>query len=99
MEMARDPRDKWGEYGGAPGSIHTSENGHVDLTAAEKRRVNATYGIRTPETDVDDPSGVVVNTGIDVDGEKWEDAEQRARKLALERNRARLNGRGIADGQ
>lgn len=97
--MARDPKDRWGEYSGKPGSIQTAEDGHEVLSAAEKRRINATYGIRNPDATADDPDDVVVDTGIDVDGDKWEDAAQRARKLSVANSRRRLNGRGVSDGQ
>lgn len=98
--MAKDPlgRDKFGEYGGRPGSIHTDSDGHVDLTAAEKRRINATYGIRNADSEWDNATDVPVNVGEDVNGEPWEDAEQRQRAIRVAESRKRLNGRGVADG-
>lgn len=100
--MAKDPmgRDKFGEYGGKPGSIQKAEDGHVDLTAAEKRRINATYGIRNADSAYDNEADVPVNTGVEYDAEStvWEDAEQRTRALRVRESRERLNGRGVADG-
>lgn len=98
--MAKDKlgRDKFGEYGGRDGSIHTASDGHVELTAAEKRRVNATFGIRNADSPYDNEADVPVNSGVDVIGEVWEDAEQRERALRVRDSRRRLNGRGVADG-
>lgn len=92
-----DSRNDWGEYGGKPGSIQKAEDGHEDLTAAEQRRIMATYGIRNSAAAVSDPEAVEVPQGVDVSGESWEDAERRARAVALVRSRERLNGRTTDD--
>lgn len=93
--MARDSRNDWGEYGGKPGSIQKEEDGHVELTPAEEARVMRTYGIRNSAAATTDPAEVEVPTGVDADGEVWEDEERLTRRRMIEESRRRLNGRVI----
>ena len=82
------------EYGGKPGLIQKSEDGHVDLTAREKALLGRVWG-RGGDQPAEE---AIVNSGIDrATGEAWEDAAQRA--VVVERNRrlGRTNGRGPED--
>lgn len=93
-----DSRDKYGEYGGKPGSIHSAEDGHEQLEASEKARILRTYGIRNSAANTDDPRGIEIPSGIDAGtGEKWEDAERRNRALHLQESRRRLSNRTIGE--
>ncbi len=89
--MTAAERDKYGEYGGTPGTIHTAEEGHVTLEPAEGARILRTYGIRNPDT----PAGgqVTVNQGIDpATGEKWTDEPQVVRQKRYQDTQRLLNG-------
>lgn len=96
--MARDSRDNFGEYGGKPGLIQKAEDGHVELTAAEQAQILRTNAFRTNTSITDDPDEIEVAGGVEgTTGETWEDAAHRAKKLAAQDARTRLNGRGVGE--
>jgi hypothetical protein len=47
--------DEAGEYSGGPNIIQKAQDGHVDLTAREKREINAIYRHRMAGIDVSIP--------------------------------------------
>lgn len=95
--MASD-RDLFGEYAGKPGSIQKAEDGHETLTAAEQRRVLATYGKSGLDV-IEDEAQIAAGTERYDSTEKWEDAAHRARYLRKKGFDARLNGRTLGDVQ
>lgn len=86
-----DSRDRFGEYGGKPGLIQTTEDGHVELTVKEKAMLGRIWG---KQGDIG-AGPVEVNSGVDVaTGEKWEDAAQRRLALKQQSTFEKTNGRG-----
>ena len=89
--MAKDPRDKFGEYGGKPGLIQTEADGHVELTVKEQAMVGRIWG-RDGNLPADE---IQINSGIDrATGEPWEDAAHRAQAINRANLFKKLNGRG-----
>lgn len=90
--MAIDPRDKFGEYGGKPGSIQKKADGHVELEVGEKARILRTHAIRIPDAPAGGPSKP--NQGIDpATGHPWVDDQQQSRLDLYKKTRDEiLNG-------
>lgn len=57
--------DEASEYGGGPNVIQTAADGHVDLTAKERRFINAVFRKRTAGVDFDLPLTDLHRPGVD----------------------------------
>lgn len=83
------------EYGGKDGLIQKAEDGHVELTAAEKAQIMRTHGVQGDLSGLETDLNVAV--GFDADGTAWEDVAHRDKALRRAAADQRLNGRQIGE--